>query len=173
MKTDKSSTKRKLGEKLVDLALAKVDAWTVNELSNLGQKLNYPICLKISETEYWVGTHKIFHEGPNHWKVIHNDKLVHDFYNQQAAVFYSVYYKCKLYKSADSMLWADQSVVKADTEVKIYSAKLAKGKKIDEFKYQLWVTKLEKAQSELELAKKDLKKNLELAKYNKIWDKIL
>ena len=174
MKTDKSSTKRKLGEKLVSLAMAKVDAWTIKELVNLGHNLDYPICLQVSDKEYWVGTHKIFHAGPNHWRVEHNDKLVHDFYNQQAAVFYAVYYKCKLYKIADTLLMCDQAVAKSFTEHKIYSSKLAdKTKKIDEFKHQLWTTKLEKAQAELEQAKKDLKKSLDLAKYNKIWSTLL
>ena len=174
MKTDKSSTKRKLGEKLVNLAMAKVDAWTIKELVNLGHNLDYPICLQVTDKEFWVGTHKIFHIGPNHWRVEHNDKLVHDFYNQQAAVFYAVYYKCKMYKTADALLWSDQAVVRADTEYKIYASKLAdKNKKIDEFKHQLWTTRLEIAQTELEQAKKDLKKNLDLAKYNKIWEKIL
>ena len=79
-----------------------------------------------------------------------------------------------MYKTADSLLWSDQAVVRADTEYKIYSSKLAdKSKKIDEFKHQLWTTRLELAQTELEQAKKDLKKNLDLAKYNKIWEKIL
>ena len=63
MKTDKSSIKRKLGEKLVDLAMAKVDAWTLKELVNLGHTLDYPICLQVSDSEYWVGTHKILHKG--------------------------------------------------------------------------------------------------------------
>jgi hypothetical protein len=153
--------------------MAKVDSWTVKELVNIGHNTEYPICLQISQNEYWVGTHKIFHIGPNHWRVEHNDKLVHEFYSQQAAIFYAVYYKCKLYKSADALLWSDQAVVKSDTEVKLYSSKLANNKKVDEFKYQLWVTMLDKARSELELARKDLKKNLDLAKYNKIWEKIL
>ena len=79
-----------------------------------------------------------------------------------------------MYKSADALLWSDQAVVKADTEYKIYTSKLAdKGKKIDEFKHQLWTTRLEIAQTELKQAKKDLKKNLDLAKYNKIWDTLL
>ena len=52
MKTDKSSTKRKLGEKLVNLALAKVDAWTIKELVNIGHNLDYPICLQVSEKEF-------------------------------------------------------------------------------------------------------------------------
>lgn len=173
MKTDKSSIKRKIGEKLVDLALAKVDAWTVKELVNLGHNLNYPICLQISENEYWVGTHKIFHKGPNHWAVVHNDKLVHDFFNQQAAIFYAVYYKCRRYSDADQLLNSDRALVKADIEYKLYSSKLASHKKIDEFKYQLWTVKLEKAKSELEQARQDLKKCLDLAKYSKVWANVL
>lgn len=173
MTTDKSSIKRKLGEQLVELALAKVDAWTVKELANLGQKTEYPICLQVSDNVYWVGTHKIQRIDSNIWRVFHNDRLLHEFYSQQAAVFYAVYYKCKMYSMADQLLMCDRAVVRSDTEHRIYQARITKLNKNDEFRYQLYTARLEKARGELEQAKKELRKTLDSAKYNKIWDKIL
>jgi hypothetical protein len=169
-----SSIKSDLGKFLVNLALHKVENWASKEFNNLRNSNNFPVCVQLTNNSWCVGPYEIKNLGSNKWEVSKDYTNIHTFYSKQAAMFYAVFERLQYYKIAAKILHEDQKVAKVATEIEIYSNKLKKNTVIkDIFKFQLYTSRLLEAQSMFSLYKSELEKTLILAKYYKIWDRIL
>ena len=172
----KSSIKSQLGKHIVNLAIDKVNTWAHSELRSLSQDEKFPICIELNDHSYLIGNCIIVRIDAHCWRLIHNDKILHTFYNQQAAMFYAVFRKIHYYKLADQLLVEDQRLSKYAEQYTIYSTRLIKdkkSKKTDAFRSQLYTSKYFDAKIKMESARQDLSKTLEKAKYLKVWDTIL
>jgi len=131
----------------------------------------------MSETSWVLGQFEIAHIGPNRWQVSTDRKLVNVFYSKQSAVFYSFFTYMKYYKTADNILLQDRDVARLTDELEFYSKKMnkmnKKNTKPDAFKLQLWDARYLEIKSQLKIAREELEKSLQSAKYCKIWEKIL
>lgn len=169
-----SSIKNDLGKFLVNLAIDRVDKWARKELEIIRHSKDIPFCIPLTPNKWAVGSFEIHHQSPTAFVVIQGDNLIHTFYSKQAAIFYTVFSKLHYYKMADKLLSKDQKVGKCYNDLEFYSKKL-KNHKVskNDFKYQLYYSRYLEAKSLFNLSIEDLEKTLNLAKYYKIWDKIL
>ena len=128
----------------------------------------------MSDTSWVLGQFEIAHIGTNRWQVSVDHKLVNVFYSKQSAVFYSFFTYMKYYKTADNILLQDRDVARLTDELEFYSKKMnKKNTKPDSFKLQLWDARYLEIKSQLKIAREELEKSLQSAKYCKIWEKIL
>lgn len=173
MKKVKSSIKRKLAEHLVNKTLEKLDRWALRELSVMSKNSAYPIIFQTEKNQYIIGAHNLVQVNDRCYRVTIDGRLVHDFYNQKAATMYCVCFKMGLSAYTIELLRLDQSLSKAETDFYNYSSRLKSiNKGTDDFKRQLWITRYSEARHAVKMAREDLKKTLESAKYNKVWDRI-
>ena len=174
MKTVESSIKSDLGKFLVELAIHKIDSWAATEFKNLRYDEKFPFCLQISNKSWVIGNFTIKNKGAHDWVLLNDNKFVHNFYSKQAAMYYAVFEKMKMYKSADTLLQADADTVRTNADYEFYVSKIAKiNIKTDDFKAQLWRSRYLESKSKFMHARQELEKRLLSAKYNKIWDRIL
>jgi hypothetical protein len=174
MKTAVSSIKNELGKFITDLALNKLNHWAYKEFKNIRHSEAIPVCMPMSDTSWVLGQFEIAHIGPNRWQVSTDNKLVNVFYSKQSAVFYSFFTYMRYYKTADTILLQDRDVARLTDELDFYSKKMnKKNSKFDAFKMQLWDARYLEIKSQLRIAREELEKSLQSAKYCKIWEKIL
>lgn len=169
-----SSIKNDLGKFIITLALDRVDKWARKELAIIRHIEDTPFCIPLSHNSWLVGSYEIHQLDPHAFKVAQGDKAIHVFYSKQSAIFYTVFSKQHYYKMADKLLTKDQKVGKHYNDLNFYTKKLKTFKKSNnDFKYQLYYSRYLEAKSMFNLSLEDLEKTLSLAKYYKIWDKIL
>jgi hypothetical protein len=168
------SIKNDLGKFLINLAIDRVDKWAWKELNVIRHSGDIPLCIPMSPNSWAVGSYEIVARGPVSFSVKQTDELIYTFYSKQAAIFYCVFSRLHYYKMADKLLSSDQKVSKYYNDSEFYNKKLKSRKIIkDEFKHQLYYSRYLESKSLLNLSLSDLEKTLNLAKYYKIWDKIL
>lgn len=173
MKKVKSSIKRKLAEHLVNKTLEKMDRWALRELSVMSKNSAYPIIVQTGDRMYIIGAHELHHITERCYRVTYDGRLVHDFFNQKAATLYCVCHKLGLSSLSLELLRLDQTLSKAESDFYTYATRLKSiNKGTDDFKRQLWITRYTEAKGSVKIAREDLKKTLESAKYIKVWDRI-
>lgn len=169
-----SSIKNDLGKFLINLAIDRVDKWAQKEFAVIRHNQDIPLCIPITPTSWIVGSYEINQQGPAAYSVKQDDKLIHVFYSKQSAIFYTVFSKLHYYKMSDKLLTKDQKVSKYYNDLEFYAKKLRSAKIAkNDFKHQLYYSRYLEAKSLFNLSQEDLEKTLSLAKYYKIWDKIL
>lgn len=174
MKTAESSIKNDLGKFLVELAINKINTWAISEFNSLRHNDEFPVCLQITNKSWIVGNFIIKNQGPHCWPLYCDNKLIHTFYSKQAAMYYAVFERMKLFKSSGTLLKADTAAMLASTNYEFYSSKITSiNKKTDNFKAQLWRSRYLESKYKFRNAHQELEKRLQSAKYNKIWDRIL
>lgn len=173
MKTAESHIKDEIGKLLVNLAVAKVNHWAKKELNYIRFALNYPVVLPVSDKQWIIGDYYIKEIGPHGFKVIRDNRVIHIFYNKQAAVLYAALSKIRFYNNADNILNADKEVSKLYDDLQFYSQKVTSKTNKDLFKKQLWRARHDDIKLRFISARQDLEKRISCAKYIKIWDKII
>lgn len=157
MKTAASYTKNELGKHLVNLAVDKFYNWADTEFNNLRHTSDFPVCVPLSSKSWAIANFQLDQLGQHNWQISRDEEIIHIFFSKQAAVFYAIYTKFKLYKTADKILENDKQVAKLNDEMNFYSGRLAAAKKSTEaFKLQLWQTKYLEAKSKYQVAKREL-----------------
>lgn len=173
MKTAESPTKEEIGKLVIDLAVTKISQWAKTEINYIRHALDYPVVVPINNSHWVIGNYHIKNLGQHRYKVSIFNKEIHTFYSKKAAVFYVVLTKLHYYKTADGIIEEDKLAAKYHDEFELYSSKLLNNKKAEGFKIQLWQTRYLESKSRLSMAKTELEKRLNSAKYMKIWDNIL
>mgnify|MGYP003349551420 CR=1 FL=1 len=174
MKTAESSIKNDLGKFLVELAIHRISTWATKEINNIRYDENFPICLQVTNKSWAIGNFLIKNNGTHCWSLHNDGKFIHNFYSKQAAMYYAIFERMKLYNSADTLLSADQDLVFANADFDFFTAKVTKiDKNTTDFNAQLWRSRYIESRSKFILARQELEKRLLSAKYNKIWDRIL
>lgn len=166
-----SFTKKELGEKLINIALSKLDQWTLRELKNYSTKNNQVLLIPIGKKTWLVGNLKIRHKKNGTYLVVKDDRIVHEFRNKQSAFFYAILEKKQKYQISLTILHNDQLLGRLLEEKAFVIERVKLYKKRDNlFKAQLFTAKLGELENKLIFVKKQLEKNLTLAKYVKVWD---
>lgn len=167
MKTERYNTSGKSSQ-TVELDIEKIRQFTKQELSRL-TKEKQPLAYKISDTQYNVGRFKVRKVDDVYWKVLDNQKFIHNFCSLRSAIFYCVAAHVGKMDLADSIRKADSEVDKVETQVFQYNAQLNVAKrKGDGFKEDLIQARLQESTLLLSEANKVLEKSLRAAKYIKV-----
>lgn len=166
-----SYSKEQLGRQLVKLALSKLDYWTLRELGSYERNDVKILLLPIGKKSWLVGNHKIFYKKNGSYSVIKDKKNVHDFRFKKAAFFYAILEKKHKFQISNAILQNDQLLGRLLEEQAFVTERLKLYRKKDNiFKEQLLSAKLGELENKLKNTKKELEKNLTLAKYVKVWD---
>ena len=174
MKTADSSIKSDLGKFLVELAIHKIESWAQHEFHQARYNTNFPACIQVSSKSWVIGDYKITQNREQCWTVTYDNKFVHNFYSKQAAMYYAVFERMKLYNNADTLLKADADLLRTIFDYEFYAAKIGNiNKNTDQFKAQLWRSRYLETKSKYQGARQELEKRLRSAKYNKVWSDIL
>jgi len=165
------ATKQATAETITEVMAHFLEKWTKQELANLASN-NQFICIDVARDMYRVGRFNMLRLEETRWSVTNLDnKLVHDFYNKQAAVFYCLYESRNLFHKAQEFLQGDIELGRTQLQVKEYLAqlRLAEQKK-DSFRQDLYLARLSFSRPKLELLETNLQKTIISAKYSKVWE---
>lgn len=166
-------TKSELGKRLVAHAIHKIDHWAQIQFDELRYKSQYPVCIEITPNSWIVAHYELKKVQENRYTLKLNDDHVHTFYSKQSAVFYAVFNSKGYFKTGDNILKQDSKVLKFSDDVDLFKTKLYKNKKLNSFKYDLYMNRLSEAENRLKCARVELTKTIQSAKYMKVWDNIL
>ena len=158
-------------ETVAELMAYFVEKWSRQQLLQLAQA-NHFVCLDLAQDFYRVGKFNLRKQNGNIWAVSNLDnRLIHNFQNKQAAVFYCLYESRHLYHKAMEFLQNDQELARIQLQVNEYLVQLHLAqKRKDSFKQDLYLARLSNATPMLELLETNLQKTINGAKYSKVWE---
>jgi hypothetical protein len=170
--TTESSTKDKIGKKIVDTTVKKLDNWVYNELEKL-KFGEFPVCLEFDEKTLYIGGLFIKTIQKNMYQVYDKEKTIHIFYSKYASVLFTLLTHLRYSKMASNILEKDKQVAKNYDDIQYYQllqTRLLKNKKTDEI--VIIDNKLHEAKCRYKINMEELEKNIAYAKYMKVWEKL-
>jgi hypothetical protein len=179
MKMGKSRTKRKSAKKSSpaiprNITYATTDyikQWTERELGKIQTQATAPVCVPV-KNGYLVG---LYHLQVNPNKTCDvmdpNQEFVHRFENRVSAILYTIYLSKRQYWRSDEILRWDQEINKCYTDVANlrYTIEQAQKRK-DYVTVDTRLSRLELAETRLNLAREHVSKIHKAAKYYKVWE---
>ena len=138
--------------------------WFNMEINRLSR--HTVIFRKINKNAYLIGSMFMFKNVGDRWSVIHNDKLVNEFYYRSSALFYCLSWIDNDISRAKEILNLDRTLNNrlSDHENFRYSLQ---NTKLDEFKKSVIISRYSENQSKINLIKDRLQKTIIDAKYKK------
>ena len=168
-KKSKPRTAPSATNQIVNIATDYISQWTKRELGKI-QAQAKPICVPV-KNGYLVGLYKIHINSNRTCDVLdHNREFVHRFENKISAVLYSIYTTKKQYYQADQILYWDREINKCYTDsLSLRRAIEVAAKRKDFTSVDIRQSRLEVAETKLNLARERISKIHKTAKFNKIW----
>lgn len=174
---DKSSLKDSLGKLLVDLALHKVDVWTTRRLGKYLRSGHIPVCAPLNKNTWSINNFKLQKLSDFQYNLWEENTLINVFFSVQAAVFYAAFKHSKNQYHAElarALLLQDKRVGLLYDKMMFFQRKSQnKNRKINSFKVNIYKDRYYEARLKFKQANHELLKNLQSAKYIKVWDKKL
>ena len=168
---EESFSKEELGKALVARAMQEIESWANKELRIITYRSQQPICVSISKNTWLVGHYRIVKNKRKQFAVYSADTLVNKFVNKQAAFLFASMDKMHKFELSNRILNSDRTYSRIQEELKILAAKQEHYVRTKNyFKLSLIEAKLSHCSLNLQSAAKDLEKNLNRAKYVKVWD---
>ncbi len=168
---EESFSKEELGKALVAQAMQEIESWASKELKVLTYSAHNPICISIGKNTWLVGHYRIVKNKRKQFVVYSADNLVNKFVNKQAAFLFASMDKMHKFELSNKILNSDRTYSRMQEELKILLAKQVHYIKTKNyFKLSLIEARLSNCSLNLQSAAKDLEKNLNRAKYVKVWD---
>jgi hypothetical protein len=158
-------------ETTAELMARLLEKFTREELAKLASSKEF-ICVDLARNLYRVGRFNLQKVSQSCWIVKDsNGRVIHNFFNCQAAVFYCLYESRQAYKRASEFLQTDIELGRTHHQVNEYLAHLRTAvKNKDCFKQDLYTARLSWAKPKLELLESNLQKSITSAKYSKVWE---
>jgi hypothetical protein len=156
---------------VTDLVSDYLTQWTKEESRRLLHTESTPLIISV-KNGYKVGRFNITVNPGQVWTVtdINNEKPI-DFAEKRSAVLYCILYQTKNYIQAQNILIKDQTYSKLHTDFLYYEHCIRRAiKRGDMFVVDVTVARYGDTKHKLEVAKNDLQKTLNQAKYIKIWE---
>lgn len=147
----------------------KIKRFTQSELSKLGNTSNeLPLCYQIG-TDVLVGNYKILKINETCWRVMEQEQQVFDFFNRKDAIFYCIALHKKQLQLANDIRDSDSLLNRLEFDAALYRLRYKKAiEKSDEWGEEYYSNRYTETIIRIEQAKKEIKKNLNLAKYIKL-----
>ena len=161
----KSTTKKSSAEFDVE----KIRRFTHSELARLSQEdSELPFCYQIG-TDVLVGANRVVKINEHCWRVMVEGQQAFDFFNRKDAIFYCI----ALYKQQNQLAKEirdnDSLLNKLEFEASLYRLRYKKAQaKGDTWGEEFYSNRYQETQHRIEQVKKEIKKNLNLAKYIKV-----
>ena len=159
----KSSTKNGSAKETFDVE--KIKRFTEHELSKLGSLQNdLPLC-------YQVGTdvYRVIKIDEQLWRVVEGSSQLFDFFNRKDAIFYCIALHKQQYKLAHDIKESDSLLNRLEFDAALYRIRYKKAvNSADAWGEEFYSTRYTETMNRIAQAKKEIKKNLDLAKYIKL-----
>jgi hypothetical protein len=165
MKPAKSTTKNASAEFDVE----KIRRFTQTELSTLTQtKEDLPFCYQIG-SDVLVGKYRVVKINDKCWRVMDSDQQIFDFFNRKDAIFYCIALHKQKLQLANDIKDSDSLLNRLEFDAAIYRLRYKKAQaKGDSWGEEYYSTRYLEVMQRIETTKKEIKKNLDLAKYIKV-----
>jgi hypothetical protein len=150
-------------------------AWTDRELRYLTIHQKVPVCLPIGDTGFLIGRYKLEKIKETCWRVVDaNGMLVSDFTSKISAVCYALAGHLNHINLANMLLKADTAVSKLEMDQEYYQHTMRLNlKKQNYFKADLANFRYLDCKIKLQVAKTELQKTINTAKYLKVQEQLL
>jgi hypothetical protein len=163
-------------EEIVNQTVLYVKDWTQKEFVSLVEhpldNKSLPIILDMGGRGYVIGNYALKPTSNKWWSVSYrfNDQE-HLFSSKVAAVCYAVYQQTNKVKLADKILKQDHAVGRLLLKTEQYQHNLIRAKKLkNNWNTDLFLSRYNTCQYQLERSKHELEKSLKLTKYFNIWE---
>ena len=165
MKMAKSTTKNAQAEFDVE----KIQRFTQQELAKLtNTPSELPICYQLG-TDVLVGRYRVQIINDKCWRVIEQEQQLFDFFSRKDAIYYCIALHKEKTQLAKDIRECDGLLNKLEFDAALYRLRYKKAQsKGDEWGSEFYSTRYQETMNRIELAKKELTKSLNLAKYLKL-----
>lgn len=164
MKMVKSTTKN-ISTNVFEIE--KIKRFTDNELTNLLIKGNneLPLCYQVG-TDVLVGNYRVIKIDDKTWRVTEQTIQKFDFFNRKDAIFYCIALHKKQFRLAKDIKDNDELLSRLEFEAIIYRLRYKQAQsKNDDWGEDFYSARYTETMSKVANTKKEIKKNLDLAKY--------
>jgi len=161
----KSTTKKSSAEFDVE----KIRRFTQTELARLSQEASeLPFCYQIG-TDVLVGANRVVKINEHCWRVMVEGQQAFDFFNRKDAIFYCIALYKQQTQLAKEIRDNDSLLNRLEFEASLYRLRYKKAQvKGDTWGEEYYSNRYTEVQHKIEQVKKEIKKNLNLAKYIKV-----
>ena len=161
----KSTTKNKSASFDVE----KIRRFTQDELARIADAPSeLPFCYQIG-TDVLVGRYRVVKVDDKCWRVQEHDQILFDFFNRKDAIFYCIALHKEKLQLAQDIRDCDSLLNRLEFDAALYRLRYKKAQETgDLWGEEFYSTRYQETQHRIETAKKEIKKNLDLAKYIKV-----
>ena len=161
----KSTTKKSSN----NFDVEKIQRFTQEELARLANSpSDLPFCYQIG-TDVLVGHYRVVKIDDRCWRVTEGDQQLFDFFNRKDAIYYCIALHKQQTQLAKDIRDSDSLLNKLEFEAALYRLRYKKAQQIsDSWGEDYYSTRYTETMSRIEQVKKEIKKNLNLAKYIKV-----
>lgn len=138
--------------------------WFNEEINKLSKKRI--IFRKFNKNAYMIGSLFMFKNKEDRWSVIHNDKLVNDFFYRSSALFYCLSWIDNDISRAKEILNLDRSLNSRLQDQYIFLSQLKKSS-TDTFKRSITLSRYTENEQKINVIRDRLQKTIIDAKYKK------
>jgi len=161
----KSTTKKSSS----NFDIEKIQRFTQEELGRLADSpSDLPFCYQIG-TDVLVGHYRVLKINDHCWRVVERNQQLFDFFNRKDAIYYCIALHKQQTQLANDIRDSDSLLNKLEFEAALYRLRYKKAQQIgDSWGEDFYSTRYTETMSRIEQVKKEIKKNLNLAKYIKV-----
>lgn len=147
----------------------KIRRFTEQELSKLDAKSGeLPLCYQIG-TDVLVGRYRVVKIDDKTWRVVEGGLQMFDFFNRKDAIFYCIALHKQQYHLAQNIRESDGILNRLEFDAALYRIRYKKAvKQADTWGEEFYSTRYQETMDRIAHTKKEIKKNLDLAKYIKL-----
>ena len=165
MKMAKSTTKNAEAEFDVE----KIRRFTQQELAKLTDTPSeLPFCYQLG-TDVLVGKYKVHKINDKTWRVLDQDQQLFDFFSRKDAIYYCIALHKEKKQLANDIKDCDSLLNRLEFDASLYRLRYKKAQaKGDTWGEEFYSTRYTETMTRIGQVKKEIKKNLNLAKYIKV-----
>ena len=148
-----------------------IKRWTNRELDKLQEQSSTPICVP-TNTGYRIGLYRL-HVHPNKTTDVynHNSEFVHRFESKISDILFTIYTIKRKYGAADEILACNKEINKCYTDMLNLRRTIEQAKQRGDYvTVDTRMSRLEIAETRLNLARDKISKLHKTAKYYKVWE---
>ena len=147
----------------------KIRRFTQTELSNLSQTSNeLPFCYQIGN-DILVGRYRVVKINDKCWRVMDQEQQIFDFFSRKDAIFYCIALHKQKLQLANDIKDSDSLLNRLEFDAALYRQRYKKAiANNDSWGEEYYSTRYQEVMQRIESTKKEIKKNLNLAKYIKV-----
>ena len=163
MKMAKSTTKN------AEFDVEKIQRFTQQELARLTDTPSeLPFCYQLG-TDVLVGRYKVVKVDDRCWRVMLDDQQLFDFFNRKDAIYYCIALHKEKLQLAKDIQQCDSLLNRLEFDAALYRLRYKKAQQIqDSWGEEFYSARYTQTMDRIEQTKKEIRKNLDLAKYIKV-----